>query len=82
MTRSSLEKQRMARVAKAEQKLGMREGVYILPGNEPPHVRLSVNFYPKERWYIEDVNILGGAAVKGTARPLTDEIKAKLESWL
>lgn len=83
MDRHALEKQRAARVAKAEARAGMREGVYVLPGHKPPHVRVTIQFYPKEHWIVEDVNVLaGGAIVEGTARPLTDEIKAKLESWL
>lgn len=78
----SLEKQRAARVANAERRAGVREGVHVLRGAKHPHVRVTVQFYPKEHWIIEDVNIMGGGIIEGTGRPLTNDDKAKLESWL
>lgn len=82
MSRQSLEKQRVSRVAKAEQRAGIREGVYVLRDAKHTHVRVTVQFYPREHWIVEDINIMGGSAIKGTERRLTDDDKAKLESWL
>lgn len=82
MSSRTLEKQRAARVAKAESRAGMREGVYVLRGHNPPHVRITIQFYPKEHWIVEDINVIGGAVIEGTCRSLTDDIRAKLESWL
>lgn len=82
MNRASLEKQRAGRVAKAEARAGIKEGVYVLRDAAHPHVRVTVNFYPKECWIIEDVNVIGGASIPGTGRKLTDDVKARLESFL
>jgi hypothetical protein len=83
MTREALERIRARKVTRAEQRSGLTDGgVYRLPGHESL-VRVSVLFYPNEHWIIEDVDISkGGASIPDTGRALTDETKAKLESWL
>lgn len=83
MTRDQLEKDRARLVAAAESSFGMREGVKRLrDGAHVRLVRISVQFYPKEHWIVEDISdVPRFEIVKGSGRKLTDDIKSRLEEF-
>lgn len=80
MSRKSLEVERARRVAAEETKAGLKEGHYNDAAGR--FVRVWVNFYPKPHWMICECGSPRGEDVEGTAKPLTDEIKSGLTSWL
>jgi hypothetical protein len=83
MSRDKLETDRKRLVIAAEARFGMREGVKRLrDGEDVRLVRISVQFYPKEHWIIEDIVGTPFDIVKDSGRALTDEIKSRLEEFL
>lgn len=83
MSWDKLEADRKRLVVAAETQFGMREGVKRLRDGEGVRlVRISVQFYPKEHWIIEDIAGTPFDIVKGSGRTLTDDIKARLEEFL
>src|SRR5262249_27433839 len=78
---SRVSEQRARRVAKAEKRLGLREGIYVLRGAPQSLVRITVKFYPRVQWVVEDINVTDGAPIPGTSRKLTDDIRVRLASW-
>ncbi len=81
MSRDQLERQRAARVARASERAGVREGHFKLGAG---WVRVWLNFYPKQQWYLCDTKspAEGGSDVPDTVRKLDEETKSKLEEWL
>jgi hypothetical protein len=79
VSREKLDQERRRALTVAEAKAGIREGHYLLDGN---FVDVWVLFYPKVQWWIADARRPRGERIKGTTRKLTDDVKARLESWL
>lgn len=79
MERLSLAAQRERRLAAEEKKAGVREQHYLLDGN---FVEVFVSFYPRVQWFIADAMRPRGERIRNTTRPLTDDVKARLENWL
>ncbi|MEP3669949.1 MAG: hypothetical protein ABJN42_24835 [Roseibium sp.] len=65
-TRESIEKERRAKLARAEQASGYQEGGFVRNGTI---VSVTVSFYPEEKWWIEPQG--------GTRERLTPEIWAE-----
>lgn len=85
MSLASLERQRAASVSAAEQEAGMIDGGrYYYDGldGKMRWVRVHVQFYPKKRWMVEDIDdVMSPEPIKGTLRPFA-EFQYKLQSWL
>ena len=79
MSRAQLYKERQKAIAKAELVAGVREGHYRL---DDKFVDVWVSFYPKVQWWIADARCPSGERIPRTTRPLDDETKYKLKSWL
>ena len=80
MSRKSLEAERARRVAAEEAKAGLKEGHYN--DAEDRFVRVWVNFYPKPHWMVCECERPSGQDIPETAKPLTEEVKRDLKSWL
>lgn len=84
MSRRDLQNQRKRWVKRAEERFGMREGVYRYEDSGAARwVKLAVEFYPREHWLITDVCLSPvPEEVEGTTRPLPEEMKTKLKNFL
>jgi hypothetical protein len=77
--RQKLNAERARRVLAVEKRDKIREGHYRLDGK---FVRIWIEFYPTERWLVEDASLPRGEGIEGTCRRLNAAEMKRLENWL